>query len=162
MDGIFSYEDYVRKEWIDYNGHMNDSAYAVVFSLTLESFIDYMGLDAVKREAYAYTIYTLETHLCYLQEAYEKEKLLVTLQLLDVDSKRLHVFLEMKNTKSGVLASSEQMLMGMDTIRRRPSQFPEPVKDKIEEIWDEHKNLPWPERVGSKIGIKRNEKGLRL
>ena len=155
MNELFNYEDYVHSEWIDYNGHMNDSAYAIIFSLAIESFIDYIGLDAAKRDEYAYTIYTLETHLCYLQEAYKDEKLLVTLQLLDIDVKRLHVILEMKNVSGRVLASSEQMLMGMDIRQTKPSPFPTPVKDAIAAMWDHHKNLTPPKQAGRKIGIKR-------
>lgn len=155
MNELFNYNDYVRSEWIDYNGHMNDSAYAIVFSLAIDAFIDHIGLNATKREEYAYTIYTLETHLCYLQEAYGDETLLVTLQLLDVDSKRLHVFLEMKNNKGSLLASSEQMLMGMDIIQKKPCSFPTPVKDTIEALWDTHKNLSPSKQAGRKIGIKR-------
>lgn len=155
MNELFNYEDYVRSEWIDYNDHMNDSAYAIVFSLAIDSFIDHIGLDANKRDEYAYTIYTLETHLCYLKEAYGSETLLVTLQLLDIDSKRLHVFLEMKNSEGSVLASSEQMLMGMDIRQKKPFSFPTPVKDTIEAIWDKHQHLTPSKQAGRKIGIKR-------
>lgn len=155
MKERFNYEDYVHEEWIDYNGHMNDSAYAIVFSLAIDSFIDHIGLNATKRDEYAYTIYTLETHLCYLQEAYGKERLFVTLQLLDRDSKRLHVFLEMKNVDGSIIASSEQMLMGMDLRQKKPAPFPAPVKDTIEALWDEHKNLTPSNQAGRKIGIKR-------
>lgn len=155
MNTLLNYRDYVREEWIDYNGHMNDAAYAIVFSLAIESFIDAIGLDAKRRDEYDYTIYTLETHLCYLQEAYKNEKLLVTLQLLDYDSKRLHVFLEMKNLEGRIFACSEQMLIGIDMNQRKSSPFPPKVGLKLEEIWKEHKDLKIPEKAGRKIGIQK-------
>jgi acyl-CoA thioester hydrolase len=56
------YQDTVRKEWIDYNGHLNDGYYAVAFSLGAEQFLDYIGLYLDYREMTQCTIYTVETH----------------------------------------------------------------------------------------------------
>jgi acyl-CoA thioester hydrolase len=33
----FLYETRVSSEWVDYNGHMNDAAYAKVFSLAVDT-----------------------------------------------------------------------------------------------------------------------------
>ncbi|MFD2657633.1 thioesterase family protein [Gracilibacillus thailandensis] len=151
----FQYQDYVHHDWVDYNGHMNDAAYAKVFSLAVDAFIDEIGLDPQAREKYSYTIFTLETHLCYLQEAHQGQQLTVNVQLLDVDAKRLHIIFTMKNTKDDVLATSEQMLMGMDTDQQRPAPFPEDVAVKVETIWNEHKLLEAPKQAGRIIGIKR-------
>ncbi|WP_226037876.1 thioesterase family protein [Aquibacillus saliphilus] len=151
----FLYQDHVQSDWVDYNGHMNDAAYAKVFSLAVDSLICFIGLDAEARNHYAYTIYTLETHLSYLQEANKDEALDVTVQLIDVDQKRLHVFFTMKNTSGDVIATSEQMLMGMDTKQERPAAFPASVAETIETIWNEDKQLESPKQVGRRIGIKR-------
>ncbi len=149
------YEDQVRSEWVDYNGHMNDSSYAKVFSLTVDSFMDYIGLDAKARENYNYTIFTLETHLCYLKEAHEDESLHVSIQLLNIDAKRMHVFFEMKNADGNLIATSEQMLMGMDTNQEKPAHFPAAVGASIEAMWKIHDHMDAPKQVGRIIGIKR-------
>ncbi|WP_096435878.1 thioesterase family protein [Alteribacter populi] len=151
----FSFQNHVQQEWVDYNGHMNDAAYATVFSLAVDAFMDHIGLDASARESHQYTIFTLETHLCYLQEAHEGEQLNVEMQLLDDDAKRLHVFFTMKNTSGDVIATSEQMLMGMDTLQERPAPFPSPIAAAIESIRSVHEQLETPKQVGRRIGIKR-------
>ncbi len=151
----FQYQDYVHHNWVDYNGHMNDAAYAKVFSLAVDAFIDEIGLGAEAREEYSYTIFTIETHLCYLQEAHHDQQLTVTVQLLDIDAKRLHVIFTMKNANDDVLATSEQMLMGMNTEQERPAPFPASVADQVEAIWIEDKLLEAPKQVGRAIGIKR-------
>lgn len=151
----FIYQDQVHSGWVDYNGHMNDAAYAKVFSLTVDSFMNYIGLDEITRDKQAYTIFTLEMHIVYLHEALEGEKLSITVQLIDVDSKRLHVFISMKNTEGTVIATSEQMLMGMDTIQKKPSPFPVSVAKNIEDLWKSHRQLELPKQVGRIIGIKR-------
>jgi len=149
------YQCVVKQEWTDYNNHLNDAEYAKVFSLALEEWIDAIGLDAKAREKYAYTIFTLETHLCYLQEVSEGESLTIHLQLLDSDAKRAHVIFLMKNEKNELVATSEQMLMGMDTAENRPAPFPEPVAASIEQLKEKQKDMEIPKQAGSRIGIKR-------
>ncbi|SFL59474.1 acyl-CoA thioester hydrolase [Gracilibacillus orientalis] len=151
------YQDHVHHDWVDYNGHMNDAAYAKVFSLAVEAFMDTIGLNADGREQHSYTIFTLETHLCYLQEAHQDEQLTVNVQLLDIDAKRLHVIFLMKNVNDDLLATSEQMLMGIDTDQERPAPFPDSVASTVEAIWNEHKQLEAPKQMGRKIGIKRKK-----
>ncbi len=150
-----NYQFSVEPDWVDYNGHMNDAAYAKVFSLATDLFIETIGLDAVARKNYDYTFFTLETHLCYLKEAHKGDALTLLPQLLDSDAKRLHVFFEMKNTVGDLVATSEQMLMGMNTELGRPEPFPQPVAQAVEKIQDEHKKLDLPKQAGRTIGIRR-------
>ncbi|MBM7551339.1 thioesterase family protein [Thalassobacillus pellis] len=151
----FHFKDHVRSEWVDYNGHMNDAAYAAVFSHSVDKLMEYIGLDESARESYAYTIFTLETHLCYLKEARKDETIHVTVQLLDDDAKRLHVFYTMKNDAGEQLATSEQMLMGIDTDKGIPAPFPDTVANRIDSLRQEHEHLTQPKQVGRQIGIKR-------
>lgn len=152
---MFNYQEYVRADWVDYNGHMNDSAYAKVFSMAVDRFMDYIGLDEDARSSLSYTIFTLETHLCFLKEAHQDEQLSVSVQLLDLDSKRIHVFFEMKNNVNELLATSEQMLMGMDMKEGRPAPFPSVVESKVAAITKDHQDYPVPDQAGRKIGIRK-------
>ena len=144
----------VAPAWVDYNGHMNDAEYARVFSLGVEALMERIGLDETGREKERYTLYTLETHLCYRREVHEGQALEIEVTLLDRDAKRLHVFFEMRDTHGNLLATSEQMLMGMATAAdgARPAPFPEPVDRAIS-------GLPiatmdaWPELAGRRIGL---------
>src|SRR5208282_5750543 len=62
------YETEVAADWIDYNGHMNDAAYALVFSRALDALMDRIGLDAAARKASRRTLYTLQVMLHYFKE----------------------------------------------------------------------------------------------
>lgn len=149
----FIHEEQVGHEWVDYNGHMNDAAYAKVFSQATDSFIDFLGLTEAARTRYRYTIFTLETHLCYLKEVHEHENLTIGFRLLDSDAKRLHVFLSMNNSAGELVATSEQMWMGMDTEKGKPSPFPQDVAETIKALSALHKELPMPKQAGRKIGF---------
>ena len=147
----------VAPEWVDYNGHMNDAEYARVFSLALEALMERIGLDAAGRARHGVTIYTLETHLCYRREAHEGQPLRVALTLLDRDAKRLHVFLELHDEEDNLLATSEQMLMGMGQESGRPAPFPPEVEAAIATLPHAAPEA-WPALAGRTIGIRRTGK----
>lgn len=148
------YETRVAPEWVDYNGHMNDAEYARVFSQACEALLDHIGLDEAGREHYGYTVYTLETHLCYRREAHQGQPLNVDMTLLESDAKRLHVFLTMLDAESNRLATSEQMLMGIKQASGRPSPFPLLVARRVAELPQANKDA-WPALAGRTIGIRR-------
>ncbi|MDR5898186.1 thioesterase family protein [Halomonas vilamensis] len=147
-------ETHVASAWVDYNGHMNDAEYARVFSLAVDALMDRIGLDAGGRERLHYTIYTLETHLCYRRAAYEGQPLKVALTLLDRDVKRLHVFFELFGEEDHLLATSEQMLMGIDTQVGRPAPFPTAIEASIAALPQANTDA-WPELAGRAVGIRR-------
>ncbi|ATJ82556.1 thioesterase family protein [Halomonas beimenensis] len=145
-------ETRVAPQWVDYNGHMNDAEYARVFSLGVEALMERLGLDEAGRRRHGYTIFTLETHLCYRREAHEGQPLAVEVTVLDRDAKRLHVFFEMRATDGTLLATSEQMLMGIDSEAGRPAPFPEEVARAVAALPAAAADA-WPELAGRRIGL---------
>ncbi|QQK80474.1 thioesterase family protein [Salicibibacter cibi] len=148
-------ESKVQSDWIDYNGHMYDAAYAHVFSLAVDRFMTAIGIDSDFRDKQHYTIYTLETHLRYLKEAYAGQEINVTVQVLDYDKKRLHVFFVMENKEGERLATSEQMLMGINMKERRSAPFPDTIVKSIIDLAKAHEGTSIPDEAGQTIGIRR-------
>ncbi|SDN17324.1 thioesterase family protein [Vreelandella arcis] len=147
-------ETHVAPEWVDYNGHMNDAEYARVFSLAVDALMVRLGLDDAGRQQHNYTLYTLETHLCYRQEVHEGQALRVSVTLLDHDAKRLHPFFELLDQQGHLLATSEQMLMGIDQTNGRSGPFPAPVAEAISTLPQAAPDA-WPKQAGRPIGIRR-------
>lgn len=144
----------VPPAWVDYNGHMNDAEYARVFSLALEELMVRIGLDAAGRQAHRTTIYTLETHLCYLAEVHEGEPLRASVSILDRDAKRVHLFLQLYRADDTLIATSEQMLMAMGTDSGRPVALPASVVAALEQV--EHLEPgAWPPQAGRRVGLRR-------
>ncbi|WP_226582616.1 thioesterase family protein [Halobacillus litoralis] len=144
----------VPSEWVDYNGHMNDAEYSRAFSLATDAFIDSIGLHEDARSRYQYTIYTLETHLCYLKEIHEGAEFEIKCRILDYDAKRVHLFLSMYH--NGELAATlEEMLMGIDQNEGRGAPFPEEVAGTIKVIYQEKASEDLPKQAGRTIGIRR-------
>lgn len=155
MELSFSYKDTVPSEWVDYNGHMNDAEYNRAFSFATDAFIDHIGLDEKARSEHQYTIFTLETHTCYLQEMHEGASFEITARVLDYDAKRIHLFLTMQNADSDVVATLEEMLMGIDQEDGRPAPFPETVGKKVAAVYQENVDQEQPKQAGRTIGIRR-------
>lgn len=150
----------VRPEWVDYNGHMNDGAYALAFSHATDTLMNWLGIDAAFRAEHHYTLYTLETHIRYLQEAREGDHLVIDASLVDHDSKRLHVFFVMRQPDTGsLLCTCEIMLMGIDQTTGRPAPFPQSIADRISALWLAHGCTTPPEGSGRSIGIPRRHSG---
>lgn len=148
----------VQKDWLDYNGHLNEAYYVLVFSHASDSFMDQIGMDHLAPERRSVnSLYTLETHICYLQECGEGTPLEVTLQLLDWDEKRLHYIQSMVATDSGLLlATAEMMLLHVDMTGPKAAPFPGDVRSRVEAVWAAHKDLPRPKQAGRTIAIRRS------
>ncbi len=149
----------VEGDWIDYNGHMNDAAYARVFSLTVDRLMAAIGLDQDGRARTSLTIYTLTMTIHYLREVHAGEPLTTAGRILDHDRKRLHLWLEMRRGDGEIAALSEQVLLCVDQSGDKPRGAPF-LPDQIVRIEAFHKadaHLPLPKQAGRGISLKKQE-----
>jgi carnitine 3-dehydrogenase len=146
----------VTPAWVDYNGHMSESCYLLVFGDNADAFFRYIGIDEEYR-ADGHSLYTVETHLHHRHEASEGEPLALTLQLLDHDHKRVHIFHEMRHGDTDTLvATAEQMLVHVDMAVGRSESIPADVASRLDAIQRAHAGLGIPEVVGKAMGINRS------
>jgi acyl-CoA thioester hydrolase len=123
---IVEYEDVVRPEWIDSNGHMNLAYYVVVFDLATDKLYANLGIGDAYREASGNSCFTAETHTVYEREMRLGEPLRVQTWLLGVDSKRLHYFHELFHVDTGERSAvQELMALHIDMRSRRVAPFPD-------------------------------------
>ncbi|HEX6705604.1 MAG TPA: thioesterase family protein [Albitalea sp.] len=146
----------VKPEWVDYNKHMSESCYLLVFGDNSDAFFRWFGIDEAYR-ASGRSFFTVETHLHYLREAMEGDPLRLTYQLLDLDRKRAHVFQGMHHAGTGeLLATAEQMLLHVDMNSGRSAPLPPELYERLLAIRASHAALPVPTQVGRTIGIRRH------
>ena len=145
----------VLPEWVDYNGHMNEAYYVLVFGHATDAFYDYIGLDDATRRASARSVYTLEAHINYLNEAHRGDRLSIATQLLAHDAKRLHLHHAMRReTDDSLLATIELMLLHVDMSGPRAAAFGAATATLIRAIAADHASLGKPERIGRVIGLR--------
>lgn len=147
-------EGRVPAEWIDYNGHMNESRYLQVFGDSTDALLAHIGagLDYV---AAGHSYYTVETHLMHLGEAKLGDAYFTTTQILSSDGKRIRVFHRMHAADGEILATAEQMLLhvGMKAGRACPAK-PE-ILDVLHPLAEAHRSLPRPDAAGRAVGDSR-------
>ena len=114
----------VKKEWIDYNNHMNMAYYVLIidraWEVALEKFK--MGAKAAKNDKRSTMV--VETNTKYLNEVKLGEEVDVNLTYFDHDKKRLHIKMEMigKNTNK-ISASMEWISLYIDLNKRKVTEF---------------------------------------
>lgn len=146
----------VLPQWVDYNGHMSESCFLLVFGDSSDAFFRFVGIDEHYRDDQGLSLYTVETHIHNIKEASEGEPLKLTLQVLDVDAKRVHIFHSMFHGTTGeLLATGEQMLLHVDMQAGRAAPMPAWLLEHMQAIHAAHAALPRPPQAGASIGIRR-------
>lgn len=126
------YRDTVRAEWVDYNGHLRDAFYMLIYSYATDALLDAIGLDAAQRDARGRSMYTLEAHLNYLHEIKEGAQVRVDVRVLGYDAKRVRVYLEMYAGAGGEpVSASEQVLLHVDRSGPRAAAFDADVLARV-------------------------------
>ena len=151
----------VQHEWVDFNGHLRDAFYMLLFSFASDGCMDHIGLDEAGRAATGHSIFTLECHINYLQEVKQGAAVEVHTQVLGHDVKRLHVYHSLYFAGAGatpagaepLLAGSEQMWLNMDMNTRRSAPFAASVLPRVRALAARHKDLPVSKYVGRVIAL---------
>jgi acyl-CoA thioester hydrolase len=149
----------VVREWLDYNGHMNDAAYATVFSRSVDALMDRIGLDSTSRQRTGQTVYTLQMMLHYFKEAKEGDALAVSCHLLDHDDKRMRVWLDMTSSDGQLLAASEQLLLSVARTesgsRAAPWSFE--TLAALDALAKAQSGMAHPPQAGAGVALKRKD-----
>lgn len=100
----------VLDEWIDYNGHMSEGFYGVVFGKASDEYLTRMGFDEHYR-AVGGSFYTVETHIRFIDELDPDTPLAVDTTVAGGDPKRVHLFHELRRADDEALAATQESLM---------------------------------------------------
>jgi acyl-CoA thioester hydrolase len=112
MSGVDVFRTGIAAEWIDYNGHLRDAYYSLIFSLATDALMDRVGLDEAYRTRTRCTLYTLEMHIHFLHEVMKTDVVDLSLRILGTDHKRIHAALDMRCARyPDPVATAELMLL---------------------------------------------------
>ena len=147
----------VLPEWIDYNGHMNVAYYTLAFDKALDFFFeDVLGIGPTFVEKNKEGPFALKASYNYFSELLEEESFFVDISILDFDSKRVHVFGEMRKDKSLELSAVfETVLMNMDLSARTVKQYPDRVLELLSIFKSSLVVDNIPIEIGKRITLKK-------
>ena len=120
----------VRPEWIDYNGHLSEPYYVLVFGHATDAVMDEIGLGEEARALNSASLFTVEAHVRYLDQVDEGESLEVRSSVVGAGPKKLHIWHEM--WAGGRLRATEEILgLHVHTGQGRSTPFPDDVVARI-------------------------------
>jgi acyl-CoA thioester hydrolase len=111
MSGVDVFRTGIAPEWIDYNGHLRDAYYSLIFSLATDALMDRIGLDEAYRTRTRGTLYTLEMHIHFLHEVMKTDVVDVSVRILGSDRKRIHAAFDMRCARYPDPVSTAEMML---------------------------------------------------
>jgi len=114
----------IKKEWTDYNNHMNMAYYVLVFDQIWEIILEKFKMGEQSAKTTNMRTMVVETHTTYNNEVKEGDEVEINLTFLDHDKKRLHYKMEMIEKSSKKLAATLEMLsLYIDLNQRKVTEF---------------------------------------
>ncbi|MEX5588543.1 thioesterase family protein [Pseudomonas urmiensis] len=154
MPALITYRTPVLQDWVDYNGHLRDAYYLLIFSYATDALMERIGLDADSRGQSGHSLFTLEAHINYLHEVKLASEVWVQTQIIGFDRKRLHLYHSLHRAGfDEALAASEQMLLHVDLAGPKSAPFAELSLQRLQGLVDEQQDLPAAQFVGRVIKL---------
>ena len=128
----------IKKEWTDYNNHMNMAYYVLVFDQIWEIILEKFKMGEHSAKSTKMSTMVVETHTTYNNEVKEGDEVDINLTFFDHDKKRLHFKMEMIEKSSKKLSATLEMLsLYIDLDKRRVTEF----EDEKVKLMDNFINL---------------------
>ena len=114
----------IKKEWTDYNNHMNMAYYVLVFDQIWEVMLEKFKMGENSAKTTKMSTMVVETHTTYNNEVREGDEVEINLTFFDHDKKRLHFKMEMIEKSSKKLSATlEALSLYIDLKRRKVTEF---------------------------------------
>ena len=128
----------IKKEWTDYNNHMNMAYYVLVFDQVWEVMLEKFKMGENSAKTTNMSTMVVEAYTTYNNEVKEGDEVEINLTFFDHDKKRLHYKMEMIEKSSQKLSATLEMLsLYIDLNKRKVSEF---ENDKLK-VMDNFINL---------------------
>ena len=137
----------VRPEWIDYNGHLSEAYYVLVFGHATDAVMAQLGMTPSYLTDTGTSLYTLEAHVRYLDEVPAGCRVEVRSSVIGVTGKLLWLWHEMWSEER-LRATEEALMVHVDTAAGRASPFPDDLRARAEALL-----VPPPEQASRRIAV---------
>lgn len=131
--GLPGYRTTVIPDWIDYNGHLSEAYYVLVFGFATDAAMDTLGLGHDYRQRSGCSLYTVEAHIRYLNEVGLGAELQVGSEVIGVAEKKLRLAHTMR-AGGEVIATEEILGLHVDQSQGRTVPLPDEVISTAERM----------------------------
>ena len=131
----------IKKEWTDYNNHMNMAYYVLVFDQTWEIILEKFKMGEKSAKANQRSTMVVETRTTYDGEVKEGDEVEIVLTFFDHDRKRLHFKMEMIEKSSKKLSATIELLsLYVNLKERKVSEFENEKVNLMKKFINENEN----------------------
>ena len=131
----------IKKEWTDYNKHMNVAYYVLVFDEAWEVMLQKFKMGENSAKTAEMSTMVVETYITYKNEVKEGEVVDIYLTYFNHDKKRLHYKLEMIEKSSKKLSATIELLsLYVDLKERKVSEFENEKINLMENFINKNEN----------------------
>ena len=138
----------VQDEWLDAYGHLNEAYYLVPFTNTTWVMQEYFGVGVPYFEQTGCAIYTVETHLRYLNDVRKPATMQIETMILGSDAKKFW-FAHQMLVDGALCATAEFMVLHYNTRESRTMEMPEDVQKHLKDAEIVEK----PDWIGRQISL---------
>ena len=107
-DRLVCWQEPLQPGWVDYNGHLSEAYYVLVFGHATDAVMAAVGLGEEYREASGASLFTVEAHVRYLDQVTGPATLEARSSVVGVGAKTLHLWHEL--WVDGRLRATEEVL----------------------------------------------------
>ncbi|AXQ58736.1 thioesterase family protein [Streptomyces koyangensis] len=143
MTSLPLFHSTVRPEWIDYNGHMSEAYYVLVFGHATDALMTGTGLGPGYRRSTGCSLYTVESHIRFLQDVPDAAHLAIRTRVLGAAARKAHFAHEMYVVGGSEsepapdalpVATTELLAVHVDQRTARAAVFPDTIRHRFTEL----------------------------
>jgi len=120
----------LQDSWLDLYGHLNEAYYLVPFSNTTWFMQDHFGIGSEYFDATGCALYTVETHLRYLNDVRAPATMDIETLILGSDAKKIW-FAHRMLVNDKLCATAEFMGLHYNTREGRTMEMPQTVQTEL-------------------------------
>ena len=131
----------IKKEWTDYNDHLNMAYYVLIFDKAWEVVLEKFKMGETSAKSTKMSTMVVETHTTYNNEVKEGDEVEIVLTFFDHDKKRLHFRLEMYENKTNKLSATIEMIsLYINLNERKVAEFEEEKVQIMDDFINKNKS----------------------
>jgi acyl-CoA thioester hydrolase len=151
----------VGPEHLDINDHMTVTQYLDIAAHGMRDAYLEFGLGGEQIEIRGQTVFTAEHHLRYYSELRAGTPISVHSRLLGRSQKAMHAISFIVDAREQVLSCTlELSAVNMDFGTRRPTDFPDDSRPKMDALIAQHERLDWEAPVCGAMNLRNPVTGF--
>ena len=121
----------IKKEWTDYNNHMNMAYYIQCFEESSDYILEMLKIGYLYSTEEKKGVFVIKCNINYRNEIKLNETFSITLNDIKIYGKKLNIDLVMKDSNNKIIAEYNILNLNVDLITKKTCNFDNKILEKI-------------------------------